>query len=217
MHEQFKIVVADDHPIFRQGLRQIIENDQAFMIAGEAGDGENALQLIELHRPQIAVLDVDMPQMGGFEIVREIRRKKIRVEIIFLTMHSEETILRNALDLEVKGYVLKDSAATDIIAAIKSVAKGNAFVSPALTDHLLNRRRQTEELHNENPRLDRLTPTERLVLKLIADDKTSREIGAELFISPRTVDAHRANIAKKLDIHGSFALLKFAVLNKSEL
>ena len=217
MHEQFKIVIADDHPIFRQGLRQIIENDPAFMIAGEAGDGENALRLIELHRPQIAVLDVDMPQMGGFEIVREIRRKKIRVEIIFLTMHSEETILRNALDLEVKGYVLKDSAATDIITAIKSVAQGNAFVSPALTDHLLNRRRQTEELHNENLRLDRLTPTERLVLKLIADDKTSREIGAELFISPRTVDAHRANIAKKLDIHGSFALLKFAVLNKSEL
>jgi DNA-binding NarL/FixJ family response regulator len=217
MNQQCKIVIADDHPIVRQGLRQMIESDPMFMIAGEAGDGENALRLIELHRPQIAVIDIDMPQMGGFDIVREIRRKRIEIEIIFLTMHSEEVIFRNALDLGAKGYVLKDSAATDIIAAIKSVAKGNAFVSPALTGHLLNRRRQTEELHNENPRLDHLTLTERRVLKLIADDKTSKEIGEELFISPRTVDTHRANIAKKLGIRGSFALLKFAVLNKSEL
>lgn len=217
MDNQLKIFIADDHPLLRQGLRQIIETESNFIIAGEAGDGETALRLIEAQPPQIAVIDVDMPQMNGFELVGEIRRRKIAVEIVFLTMHSEEAIFSRAIDAGAKGYVLKDSAATDIVSALKSVAKGSAFVSPTLTHFLLNRRRQTEELRNENPSLDQLTPTERRVLKLIADDMTSKEIGAQLFISHRTVDTHRANIAKKLKIHGSFALLKFAVLNKSEL
>lgn len=217
MMTKVKIVIADDHPIVRQGLRQMIETDPRFNVVGEAGDGEEALCLIETSRPDIAVLDIDMPRGGGFDIVRALRQKKSAVRIIFLTMHSEEEIFQTAMDLGVEGYVLKDSATTDIVAGIKSIAAGKPFISPALSALLLNRRRRAEKLENEKPELDSLTPTERRILKLIAEDKTSKEIGDELFISHRTVHAHRANILHKLNLHGNLALVKFAITHKSDL
>lgn len=215
MNDEIKIIIADDHPIVRQGLRQMIEADRNLTVIGEAGDGEEVLRLIEIHQPDVAVLDVDMPRMGGFDVVRELRRKKSHVKIIFLTMHSEEEIFQTAMDLGVGGYVLKDSATTDIVAGIKSIAAGKPFISPALSALLLNRRRRREKLKNEKPALDSLTPTERRILKLIAEDKTSKEIGEELFISHRTVHAHRANISNKLNLSGNLALVKFAITNKS--
>jgi DNA-binding NarL/FixJ family response regulator len=216
MEDHIKILIADDHPIVRQGLRQMIEADEKFSVVGEAGDGAETLRLIEERRPDVAVIDIDMPELSGFEVVREIRRKNIGVEIIFLTMHSEEEVFQTALDLGVVGYVLKDSATTDIVAGIKSIAAGKPFISPALSALLLNRRRRVEKLKNEKPELDLLTPTERRILKMIAEDKTSKEIGAELFISHRTVHAHRANICRKLDLHGNLALVKFALTHKHE-
>jgi DNA-binding NarL/FixJ family response regulator len=217
MNDHIEIVIADDHPIVRQGLRQMIEADQYLTIVGEAGDGETALQLIELHSPHVVVLDIDMPRVGGFDVVRELRRRKANVKIIFLTMHSEEEIFQTAIDLGVSGYVLKDSVTTDIVAGIRSIASGKSFISPALSQLLLNRRRRAEKLRSDKPGLDSLTPTERRILKLIADDKTSKEIGTELFISHRTVHAHRANISSKLNLSGNLALVKFAITHKSEL
>jgi DNA-binding NarL/FixJ family response regulator len=217
MNDQIEIVIADDHPIVRQGLRQTIEGDPCLTIVGEAGDGETALHLIETHRPKVTVLDIDMPRIGGFDVVRVLRRKKIEVGIIFLTMHSEEEVFQTALDLGVSGYVLKDSATTDIVSGIRSIAAGRSFISPALSQLLLNRRRRAEQLRSDKPGLDSLTPTERRILKLIAEDKTSKEIGTELFISHRTVHAHRSNISSKLDLSGNLALVKFAITHKSEL
>jgi DNA-binding NarL/FixJ family response regulator len=217
MKDEVKIVIADDHPIVRQGLRQMIEAEKNFTIVGEAGDGEDALQLIETHKPDVAVLDIDMPRIGGFDVARELKRKKSEVGIIFLTMHSEEEIFQTAMDLGVGGYVLKDSATTDIVAGIKSIASGKPFISPALSALLLNRRRRVNKLARQNPELDSLTPTERRILKLIAEDKTSKEIGEELFISHRTVHAHRANISNKLNLSGNLALVKFAITHKSVL
>jgi len=217
MKDEVKIVIADDHPIVRQGLRQMIEAEKNFTIVGEAGDGEDALQLIETHQPDVAVLDIDMPRIGGFDVARELKRKKNEVGIIFLTMHSEEEIFQTAMDLGVGGYVLKDSATTDIVAGIKSIASGKPFISPALSALLLNRRRRVNKLARQNPELDSLTPTERRILKLIAEDKTSKEIGEELFISHRTVHAHRANISNKLNLSGNLALVKFAITHKSVL
>jgi len=217
METQIKIVMADDHPIVRQGLRKLIETNKNLLIVAEAGDGSEALELIETHQPDIAVLDIDMPETDGFAVVRELQKRRINVEIIFLTMHSEKAIFEAAMDLNVKGYVLKDSAVSDIVAAIKSVAKGQAFLSPALSSLLLNRRRRAAELEKEQPGLHLLTPSEKRVLKLIAENKTSKEIGEELFISYRTVEGHRANISRKLDLHGSLALIKFAATHKSEL
>ena len=217
MGDKVKIVIADDHPIVRQGLRQMIEADRNLTVVGEASDGETALQLIETHQPDVAVLDIDMPRIGGFDVVRELERKKIRVKIIFLTMHTEEEIFQTAMDLGVGGYVLKDSATNDIVAGIKSIAAGKPFISPAMSALLLNRRRRNQKLESENPELDLLTPTERRILKLIAEDKTSREIGKELFISHRTVHAHRAHILQKLNLSGNLALVKFALTHKSSL
>ncbi|HMS42894.1 MAG TPA: response regulator transcription factor, partial [Pyrinomonadaceae bacterium] len=191
MENQIKIVMADDHPIVRQGLKQIIETDRAISIVAEAGDGADAVEQIEKHQPNVAVLDIDMPQMDGFDVVRELQRKNIKIEVVFLTMHSESEIFEEAMDLGVKGYVLKDSAVTDIVASIKSVASGRHFLSPALSALLLNRRSRIVELEETQPGLNSLTPTERRILKHIAEDKTSKQIAAELFISPRTVETHR--------------------------
>ena len=209
--------MADDHPIVRQGLRKIIETDKNLLILAEAGNGQTALDLIEEHRPQVAVLDIDMPGMDGFAVVRELQKRRIETEVVFLTMLDEEETFQAAMDLNVRGYVLKDSAADEIVSAIKSVAKGRPFLSPAMSAMLLNRRRRADELEIEQPGLHLLTPTERRVLKLIADDKTSKEIGEELFVSYRTIEGHRANISRKLNLSGSLALVKFASANKSEL
>ncbi|CAN5657547.1 response regulator transcription factor [soil metagenome] len=217
MTEQIRIVMADDHPIVRQGLRQMIETDKNLSIVAEAGDGQTALELIEKHQPDVTVLDIDMPKMDGFAVVRELQKRRINVEIVFLTMHSEEEIFQAAMDLGVKGYVLKDSAVTDIVSSIKSVAAQRPFLSPALSALLLNRRRRNDDFEKEQPGLHLLTPTEKRVLKFIAEDKTSKQIGEELFISYRTVETHRANISRKLDLRGSLALVKFAVAHKSEL
>lgn len=216
MESEIKVITADDHPIVRQGLRMMIESDKSMVILAQAGDGEAAVLLIEEHRPDVAVLDIDMPKMDGFQVVRELQKKKIDVEIVFLTMHGEEEIFQEAIDLGVKGYVLKDSATTDVVDSIKSVAKGRPFISPSLSALLLNRRRRVSELEKEQPGLHLLSPTELKILKLIADDKTSKEIGEKLFISHRTVETHRTNICRKLELHGSLALVKFAVAHKSE-
>ena len=217
MENRIRIIMADDHPIVRQGLKQIIEADKSVSILAEAGDGKTALRLIEQHKPDVAVLDIDMPEADGFDVVRALREKNIGVEVVFLTMHSEDEIFEEAMDLGVKGYVLKDSATSDIVAIIKSVASGRAFLSPALSMLLLNRRNRIVELNESLPGLQTLTPTERKILRLIAEDKTSKDIAAGLFISPRTVETHRTNICRKLNLSGSLALVKFAVTHKSEI
>ncbi len=214
---QVTILIADDHPIVRQGLRQTIETDSGLKIVGEAGDGGVALAQIKALLPQVAVLDIDMPVEDGFAVATAIREQKLPVAVIFLTIHREEELFQAAMDMGVKGYVLKDSATTDIIAAIKTVAGGLPYISPSLSAYLINRRGRADALVKEKPALEDLTPMERRILKLVADDKTSKEIAEELFISHRTVDTHRTNISRKLDLHGSLALIKFAVAHKSQL
>ena len=214
---EINLIIADDHPIVRQGLRQVIETDVNLKVVAEVGDGQAALEAIERYQPQVAVLDVDMPAMDGFEVARAVREKKLNVEIVFLTIHREEDMFNEAIDLGAKGYVLKDSALTDIIGCIKSVAKNQHYASPALTSYLINRSRRAVALTREKPTLKDLSPSERRVLKLIAEYKTSREIAEELFISYRTVETHRTNICQKLELHGSHSLIKFALAHKSEL
>jgi DNA-binding NarL/FixJ family response regulator len=217
MKTEIRIVIADDHPIFRKGLRSAIESDPGLKIIAEAEDGEEALENIQTLQPEIAILDMEMPNKGGFEVLRAIEEKKLSVAVIFLTMHKDERFFNAALDQGAKGYVLKDSAATDIIASIKMVAAGKNFISPQLSTYLLGRRARAASLLEQKPSLSKLTPTERQVLRLIAANKTSREIADELCISIRTVEKHRANISEKLELHGSHVLLSFALEHKSEL
>ncbi len=217
MEDKVRIVIADDHPVFRQGLRQIIESEPDLQVVGEAGDGNSALERIQSLGPGIAILDIDMPQLDGMAVTRRLREEQLPVEIIFLTIYREERLLNRALDLDVKGYVLKDSAVTDIVSSIKAVANGEHYTSPALTSYLVRRRRGAAPAKEPQLGLQDLTPTERRILALIADYKTSKEIAEELGISRRTVETHRTNICQKLEIHGSHALMKFALEHKSIL
>jgi len=214
---EIRIVVADDHPIVRQGLRQSLEAERGLKVVAEATDGQTALDQIKSLTPQVAVLDIDMPGLDGFSVLRALRGEKIEVEVVFLTIHRDEDFLNEAINLGAKGYVLKDSALTDIVTCVKLVASGQHYVSPALTGLLLNRQQRTASLSQRKPELKDLSPTERRVLKLIAEYKTSREIADQLFISHRTVETHRTNICNKLEIHGNHALMKFALAYKSEL
>jgi DNA-binding NarL/FixJ family response regulator len=217
MGSETRILIADDHPIFRQGLRQLFANVAGMTVVSEAGDGQTALAEIQQHKPDVAVLDVSMPAMDGFQVARAVREKELPVELIFLTMHKDEDVFKDALDLGVRGYVLKDSAATDLIGAVQSVVAGKHFISPALSTFLVNRSGRAASLERSKPGLKDLTPTERKILPLIADNRTSSQIAKELFISVRTVENHRANICQKLELHGAHALLKFALEHKSEL
>jgi DNA-binding NarL/FixJ family response regulator len=217
MDAEIRLVIADDHPIVRQGLRQTIEASPGLRVLAEAGDWQAALERIRELRPDIALLDVDMPKLHGFAVARAMRDERLPVEIVFLTVHSEPEFFKKALELEAKGYVLKDCAVTDIVSCIRAVAAGQHYTSPSLTSYLIGTRRRSPERSATGSGLGSLTPAERRVLALIADYKTSKQIAEELFVSPKTVQAHRANICTKLDVHGSHALMRFALEHLSEL
>jgi DNA-binding NarL/FixJ family response regulator len=217
MGAEIKLVVADDHPIVRKGLVQIITAAPEIEVLAEADDGEAALKLIEELRPDIALLDINLPRLTGFDLMQEIERRKLPVKVIFLTMHSEEEMFNEAMDLGARGYLLKDSAVSEIVEAIKRVAAGHSYISAAITSFLLNRRSRSDQFARQSKGLADLTPTERRVLRLIAEYKTSKEIAEELGGHYRTVENHRTNICRKLDIHGSHLLLRFALRYKSEL
>jgi len=217
MNKKMRILIADDYPLSRRGLREVVESEPDIEVVAEAGDGESALDSIRTLGPDIAILDIGMPKLDGLGVARATREELLPVSIIFLTMYREERLLNRALELGAKGYVLKDSAATDIVSCIRAVAAGQHYTSPELTTYLVKRSRSRKPAKEPRPGLEQLTPTERRVLRLLADYKTSKEIAEELFISCRTVDTHRANICQKLDIHGSHALMKFALEHKASL
>lgn len=214
MKSEIKVFIADDHPVFLKGLRMIIESETSLQIIGEASNGLIALTMIQELAPDVAVLDLNMPNKNGFEIVRDLQENNIDVNVIFLTMHDEEATFTSALDLGVKGFILKDSAVAEIVNAIKAVANGHNFITPKFSTYLVNRSQGTRSFV---PKIEVLTVTELKILRLIAEHKTTREIAAELFVSPRTVDRHRYNICNKLEIRGINSLLKFAIENKSKL
>ncbi len=217
MKPEIKILIADDHPIFRAGLRQVIERDTLIKVVAEADNGQAALDCLPGSGASIALLDVDMPLLDGFQVTQAIREKRLPVQVIILTMHKDERFLNAALDLGVKGYLVKDSAATEVINCIRAVNEGGEFVSPQLTSLLLKRSRGAASLLEQKPGLESLSPTERRVLQLVGQYKTSKEIAELLCLSVRTIEFHRAKICEKLELKGAHALVKFAVEHQSKL
>jgi len=217
MNHSLRILIADDHPVFRQGLRQIIEADPQLKVVAEASDGEQALARLQDTPVDVAMLDLTMPLKDGFAVARSAREQRLAVPLVFLTMHKDEHYLHAALDLGVKGYVLKDSAITEIVNCIRAVVAGHDYVSPALSSYLIRRSARAAALAAEKPALEQLTPAEHRVLKMIAEGQTSREIAAALGIGVRTVEHHRNNITTKLELRGSHALVKFALQHQAEL
>jgi DNA-binding NarL/FixJ family response regulator len=217
MSKEIRIVIADDHPIFRRGLRMVIEADPRLKVVAEADDGESALARVVEFQPDVAVLDIDMPPPDGLAVARRLREQRSAVEVVFLTMHNDEALLDAALDVCVKGFVVKDGAANEIVGCIKAVAAGRSFFSPTLSGHLLARRERADSPAGHSTSLDGLTAAERRVLRLIGESKTNREIAGQMFISVRTVEHHRSNICAKLGLTGKNALLTFALTHKAEL
>ena len=217
MSKPLRILIADDHPIVRRGLCDVIASDAGLRLVGQAGNGEEALRLIEELRPDIAILDVHMPKLDGFHVARTLGARQSPLKVVLLTMHEDEDMLNEALNLGIPAYVLKENAVEDLVSAVRAVAAGGTFISAKLSGLLLRRRTRAEALNREKPGLAALTPTERRILKLIAEDRTSKEIADLLECSVRTIDTHRQNMSTKLELSGSHSLLKFAYDNKSKL
>jgi len=215
MSDPIRIVVADDHPTFRRGLRELLDLEPDFLVVAECGDGDSALTAIERERPAIALLDVDMPGKDGFAVVRALRERGLETSVILLTMHGREDLLREAFALGVRGYVVKDGAEPDVVHAIRALSAGQPFISSSLSASLLTAPASGPQA--PPPELQRLSPAEMRVLRLLADFKTSKEIADALGISHRTVENHRANIAAKLDLDGSNALARFAAQHRDRL
>jgi DNA-binding NarL/FixJ family response regulator len=217
MKDEATVLVVDDHPIFRHGLCDIIQKDSRFKIVGEASDGAEALEQLACLKPRIAILDIDMPRLNGLKTIRAIHELPFSVKVIVLTMYKEEEIFNAAMDLGAKAYILKENAATDVIAALEKVDRDESFVSTSMLEAGKRRNDRVRDLLLSKPQIESLTPAERRILKLIGEDLTSKEIADRLDLSYRTVENHRYHISQKLKLHGTHSLLRFAFDNSAYL
>ena len=217
MSEALSVFIADDHPIFRKGLCEVIGEEDDLNLVGEASDGAEALQGITELKPQIAILDVNMPKMSGLQVGRQLVEQQPQTGVILLTMHEDEDLFNAAIDSGIRAYVLKENAVEDLVNAVHQVWAGNTFISPSISGYLVRRNQQKQELRREKPGLNDLTPAEKRILKIIAEDKTSKEIAEMLKLSVRTVETHRQNISNKLGLTGAHSLVKFAFKNKTKI
>jgi DNA-binding NarL/FixJ family response regulator len=213
MTATFSILLADDHVMFRRGVRRIIQSIGDVEVVGEASDGLELLQLLKKTTPNLIILDISMPNLRGLEATREIKIINPEVKVLILTMHKDKEYLYHAFSAGAEGYLLKEDADSELIAAIDALRKGGTYVSPLLslqlTDLFMQKSRPATE-QRANPG-ELLTTREREIIKLIAEGKSSKEVAALLFISSRTVQHHRANIMRKLNIKKTADLVKYAI------
>ena len=206
--KRIRILLADDHAVVRQGFKMILDAQADMEIVGEAGNGRQAVDLAEQLRPDVVVMDVAMPELNGIEATRRLASSVPHARVIALSMHKDSVYVREILRAGARGYLLKDSGAADLVAAIHAVASGESYLSPAVSNAVLDDYRR----HVTNP-IDLLTSREREVLQLLAEGKSNKEIAGVLNLSVYTVDAHRGRIMEKLNLHSISELVRFAVRN----
>jgi len=207
-----RILLADDHTVVRQGLRKVLEERADWRVVAEAGDGREAVRQAEQHKPDVAILDVAMPLLNGIEATRQIVKRVPNVRVLVLSMHADEAYVIQILHAGAAGYLLKDSADVDLLQAVSAVAEGKSFFSPAIARLMLDD--YVKQRSGEPGVIDRyasLSDREREVFQLIAEGKTNKDIAAILFISPSTVETHRARIMEKLDVHSAAEIVLYAV------
>jgi two-component system response regulator NreC len=200
-----RIVLADDHVLVRQGLKSLLEREH-FQVMAEASDGQDAVRLIESHHPDIAILDISMPTLNGIDAARGLARTSPKTKTILLTQHEEEQYIHEALEAGVKGYVLKNQVANDLIHAIRQVCRGEFYLSPGISRAVMEAYRSK----SERP-ADPLTVRERQVLQLIAEGKSTKDTASVLGISVKTAESHRMRLMQKLNIHETASLVRYAV------
>jgi two-component system, NarL family, response regulator NreC len=206
MREKIRILLADDHAVVRQGFKMILAAQPDMEIVGEAGNGREALDLAGQLQPDVIVMDVAMPELNGIEATRRVANLSPRSRVLALSMHKDSVYVREILRAGARGYLLKDSISSDLLAAVRAVSRGEGYLSPGVSDAVLNDYRR----HVTDP-IDLLTSREREVLQMIAEGKTNKEVATVLNLSVYTVDAHRGRIMEKLNVHSVTDLVRFAV------
>jgi DNA-binding NarL/FixJ family response regulator len=215
MGDVIQVLLADDHPVVRRGLKATIEEDEHLRVVAEAADGDEALRRIIELKPAVAIIDIDMPGLNGLGVARELAAQNVDTRIIFMTFHANEDLMRAAMDVGGRGYLLKGSETDEIAAAIHAVFAGRTYIGSSMAAVLL---KQTGDTANtRSPDVGILTPTEKKILRLIADGLSSKEIGDQLSIHFRTVENHRTNMCRKLKIEGANALARFALQHRASL
>jgi DNA-binding NarL/FixJ family response regulator len=206
----YRIVIADDHVLFRQGIKLILEERDNIEVVGEVNDGLELLNLLKKLTPHMVILDISMPNLRGIEATHEIKGINPAIKILILTMHKSKEYLYHAISAGAEGYVLKEDADTDLFSAIERIRQGKTYISPILPEELTDDLVQVCRGKHKVPS-DHLTPREREVIKLVAEGKTNKEIAQLLFVSVRTVEKHRANIMKKAELKTTSELVRYAI------
>jgi two-component system response regulator NreC len=211
MNEKRRIVLVEDHTVVREGLRMLLASHPDLEVVGEAGDGREAVQCVENLRPDLVLMDLSMPGKDGMEATREIKRRFPETKILALTVHDSEEYVLVALKAGADGYILKKATHAELVMAIRSVLAGEPYLSPGVSDKVIKGYLAGKKTLRGTASWDMLTPREMEVLKLIAEGYKSKEIAEHLFISVNTVEKHRNNIMKKLDLHSASGLTAFAI------
>jgi two-component system response regulator NreC len=206
-----RIVIADDHSIVREGVRMILASERDLEVVGEASSGEQALELIETLKPDVVVMDISMPGIGGIEATEKIKQRHPGINVLALTMHEDENYVFRLLRAGASGYVLKRAAATDLVTAVRATSRGEAFLYPSVARNVIADYLRRVEAGEEKERYDGLTVREREILTLIAQGSSNQEIAKQLYISIKTVQTHRAHILEKLGLHDRTELVRYAI------
>jgi two-component system response regulator NreC len=209
--KSYRIVIAEDHTILREGLRALLSTDPQFDVVGEAGDGRAAIRRCDELAPDLVLMDLSMPRMHGFDAIKEIKRQSPEIKIIVLTVHKTDEYILATLQAGADGYVLKDATQSELVMAISNVLAGKRYLSPGISDRVIQGYLEGKETIKTSSAWDTLTRREREILKLIAEGYKNKEVADHLFISLKTVEKHRANLMKKLDLHNAAELTAFAM------
>ncbi|HEY2384650.1 MAG TPA: response regulator transcription factor [Terriglobia bacterium] len=212
MNSKIRIVICDDHTLFVEGVKAMLRNESSLEIVGEARDGRQAVEMVQQHKPDVILMDVSMPDMNGFDATRRVHEFNAGVKVLMLTMHDEEELVARCLEAGAAGYIMKDAPASQLLYAIETVQKGERYLSPNVLKKVVDG--YVKNTNRPQTSYDRLTMREREVLKLLAEGLTVKEIAVRLDLSVKTVEVHKHNLMKKIDVHDRSELIKYAIQKK---
>lgn len=204
-----RVLLADNHTLVRAGLRALLENISSIQVVAEAGDGREALRLIEVHQPDVVLMDIAMPEMNGLEATARVAKEYPNVRVIIVSMHANEEYVLQALRTGAMGYVIKDAGVSELELAVRTVLAGETYLSSAVSKHVVAD--YVQRVGNKSSSLEQLTSRQREILQLIAEGRTTKEIAAALYISVKTVETHRMQLMKRLDIYDVAGLVRYAI------